>query len=344
MRRFYLFLLLWLSLIPGFALAQDSPDTTSVSLDSLDYSAKKIIYHVDKEQIKLIVTGSSSFYIDRKFKDSLAGRKRLLEIPPLSFKEMLIFQDRGNLTPYINRGAIPLVYRSEIVKLFYEYLVYGGYPNVVLANETREKILLLKELVDSYAKKDALEAELKKPNSYLHLLALLAERSGSLINIQSLASDIALDVRTIENYLWVLQKSFHIHIINPFHKNISTELKKMPKMYLNDLGLRNSLVNNFAPIGARADRGVILENYVYNLFRENLLPDNIKFWRTQKKQELDFVISNHMGKHRAIEVKFNKKNFKENKYQFFRERYPEIPIQCLDIHSTLEYEVEKLTT
>ena len=54
MRRFYLFLLLWLYIIPGFALAQDSPDTTSVSLDSLDYSARKIIYHVDKEQIKLI--------------------------------------------------------------------------------------------------------------------------------------------------------------------------------------------------------------------------------------------------------------------------------------------------
>ena len=176
----------------------------------------KHIYDEYQTQIKFIVTGSSSFYIDRKFKDSLAGRKRIFEIPPLSFKEMLIFKDRKNLAQYINNGHIPLTYQPEILKLFYEYLVYGGYPDVVLSNEIKEKILVLKELVESYVKKDAVEADLKKPKSYLNLLKLLAERSGSLINIQSLANDVAVSTKTIESYLWVLQKSLHIHYVNPF--------------------------------------------------------------------------------------------------------------------------------
>jgi len=298
----------------------------------------KHIFDDYREQIKLIITGSSSFYIDRKFKDSLAGRKRIIEIPPLSFKEVLIFKDREDLAKYINNGPIPLVYQTEIKKLFYEYLVYGGYPDVVLADSLKEKVLILKELVDSYVKKDAIEADLKKPQSYLHLLKLLAERSGSLINIQSLANDVGINTKTIESYLWVLQKSFHIHTINSFHRNISSELKKMNKIYINDLGLRNYLVSNFSPIGLREDKGIILENYVYNLFREKLSVGSIKFWRTQKKQEIDFIISDFVANSEAIEVKFNKENFKVSKYNFFRERYPEIALRCLDINSVLEYE------
>lgn len=298
----------------------------------------KHIYDDYREQVKFIVTGSSSFYIDRKFNDSLAGRKRIIEIPPLSLKEIFLFKDRKELIPYINNGPIPLIYQAEILNLFYEYLVYGGYPDVVLANGSKEKILILKELSDSYVKKDTIEADVKKPKSYLHLLKLLAERSGSLINTNSLANDVGVSTKTIESYLWILQKSFHIHTINPFHKNISTELKKMNKIYLNDLGLRNYLVSNFSPIGLREDRGTILENYAYNLFRENLIVDNIRFWRTQKKQEVDFIISDLGGNSEAIEVKFNKDNFKVSKYNFFKERYPKIPLRCLDIKSVLEYE------
>ena len=82
-----------------------------------------------------------------------------------------------------------------------------------------------------------------------------------------------------------------------------------------------------------------MESYVYNLFRATFFADNIKFWRTPKKQEIDFIISDLMGNFKAIEVKFNIKNFRTGKYKLFKEHYPKIPLQCLDIHSVLDYDL-----
>ncbi len=105
-------------------------------------------YHYDLYQnsLKFIVTGSSSFYIDRKFRDSLAGRKRIFELSTLTLAELLHFRGRDDLIPYLNAGNVPMVYEDEIRKYFYEYLIYGGYPEVVLEKNLEEKALLLREL------------------------------------------------------------------------------------------------------------------------------------------------------------------------------------------------------
>jgi len=296
-------------------------------------------YHFDhyQDKIKFVVTGSSSFYIDRKFKDSLAGRKRIFELPTLNLAEVFHFKGRDELIPLLNSGNIPLVYKDEIRNIFYEYLIYGGYPEVVLEKNLIEKKLILKELWEAYAKKDAVEAFLSKPESYSHLLKLLAGRIGSLLNINSLASDIYLDNKTIEKYLWVMRKSFHIHYLLPFYKNIASELRKMPKLYFADLGLRNSLLNNFTPIGLREDKGELIENYVYLLLYNQFTQDNIRYWRTQKKQEVDFIVQNDIGTLSAYEVKYNRESFKESKYHFFRDSYPDIPLECIDVDLSLEY-------
>ncbi|MCP4751016.1 MAG: ATP-binding protein [Proteobacteria bacterium] len=300
----------------------------------------KYLHDEYRQQIKFIVTGSSSFYIDRKFKDSLAGRKRILEITPLSFKEMLQFKEHQDMAGVLNRGNIPLIQQEEILRLFFEYLTYGGYPEVVLSDNFEEKILILKELADSYAKKDVVEAEIKKPDAYFKLFRILAERTGSLVNIRSLSADLGLDSKTVEGYLWVLRKSFHIHYVTPFYKNISSELRKMPKLYFNDLGLRNYLVGSFEPIGLRPDRGLVLENYVYMLFKEYYAADNIKFWRTQKNQEVDFVVSDFFGKTKAIEIKYDQKNIRHKQYKYFAGNYPDIPLSFLDLKSVLQFEVK----
>ncbi len=300
----------------------------------------KLLQDEYKHRIKFIATGSSSFYIDRKFRDSLAGRKRILEIPPLSFKEMLLFKGREDLSAVLNKEHIPLIQLDELQIYLYEYLVFGGYPEVVLSDDLEDKILILKEIVDSYAKKDVIEADVKKPDAYFKLFKLLAERTGSLVNVQSLNADLGIDTKTVENYLWILRKSFHIHYVTPFHKNISSELKKMPKLYFNDLGLRNYLVGSFEPIGVRRDRGEILENYVYMLLREKYAADNIKFWRTQKKQEVDFVVSDFQNHTKAIEVKFNSKGVKSKQYKYFVDNYPEISLTFLDLKSVLHYEMQ----
>ncbi len=303
----------------------------------LDDPSNFLKYHYDTylDKIKFIVTGSSSFYIDKSFKDSLAGRKRIFELDSLSLKEVLHFKGEDKLIPYLNSGNIPLLYRDKIKQYYYDYLIYGGYPEVVLSNDNNEKQLILKELVDSYAKKDIVESHLSNGDSYFKIMRLLASQIGSLLNVNSLASDVKLDNKTENTYLWVMRKLFHIYLLSPFYKNVSSELKKMPKIFYADLGIRNYLVNNFSPIALREDKGDLLENYVANLLKSKYNLENLKFWRTQSKQEVDFVVQDQFSKYLAYEVKFQRKSFKQSKYSFFMKSYPEISLECIDLESAI---------
>jgi len=315
-----------------------------VLIDEIQYlkdPSNFLKYHYDTylDQIKFIVTGSSSFYIDKKFKDSLAGRKRIFELPTLSLKEVLHFKGEDKLVSFLNSNTAPLLYTNKIKEYFYEYLIYGGYPEVVLNDSKNEKKLILKEIRDSYAKKDAVESKLLHHNLYLHLMKLLAGRTGNLLNINSLTADIQLDNKTIDHYLWVMRKSFHIHYLVPFYKNISSELRKMPKIFFADLGMRNSLINNFSSIGLREDRGAVLENYIFILFKNKYNLENIRYWRVQTKNEIDFIIKTDSNEQFAYEVKFNRKGFSMAKYKNFTNNYPDIPLNCIDLDSAISFQI-----
>ncbi len=321
-------------------IPQPSTKRIVVLIDEIQYledpsNFLKQNYDMYQEKLKFVVTGSSSFYIDRKFKDSLAGRKRIFELSTLRLAEMLHFRESDELIPYLNSGNIPLLYLDELKKCLYEYLVFGGYPEVVLAEDIREKKMLLKELGTSYARKDAVESNLNIADVYLNMLKILSSRIGSLLNVNSLSGDISVDNKTIENYLWVMSKSFHIDLVRPFFKNISSELKKMPKVYFNDLGLRNYFANNFSGIGMRDDKGALLENYVYLVLKQKYGSENIKYWRTQKKKEVDFVVYGDNSKHKAFEVKYDKKSYNKSKYMNFMQHYPDIPLRCIDLEAVL---------
>lgn len=291
----------------------------------------KYHYDLNSHQIKMIVSGSSAFYIDWKFKDSLAGRKRIFNLPTLSFEEFLIFKNREEIVPFINSGNIPEIYIAELNKWLNEYLLFGGYPDVVLESNTMEKKLILKDIAKSYIKKDALEANLKYPDAYLDILRILSCRKG-LYNANSIGNELNMKHLSVEAYVKLMERSFHISRIHPFYRNYSKELRKMPKVYYNDLGLRNYFLKNFEPIALRQDKGELLENFVFRRFMDFYDIDEIKFWRTQKKQEVDFIIQES----NAYEVKFSEKSFKPNKYKFFQEKYPEITFHLIHFENVLK--------
>jgi predicted AAA+ superfamily ATPase len=295
----------------------------------------KFHYDTSGDRLKFVATGSSHFYIDRKFRDSMAGRKRIFELPSLSLDEVFHFRGEDELCPFLGQQDIPLVYRDEMLKHFYDYLVFGGYPEVVLSSSLSDRKELLLELRNSYAKKDAQEAGLRHPDLYLRMMKMLADQIGSLLNINSIATELGADGKTLQNYLWVMRKSFHVYCPAPFHKRIASELRKMPKLYFADLGLRNSLLNNFSPIGEREDRGDLLENYTYLRLRKERDEESVKFWRTQNQQEVDFVILHDNGSSEAIEVKYTEKSFRESKYAHFRKTYPETPLRCVSLENIL---------
>jgi len=146
--------------------------------------------------------------------------------------------------------------------------------------------------------------------------------------MNELSNTLKLSVTAVENYLYVLRKYFHIHLIRPFFKNIRKEFTKMPKIYFNDLGLRNILLKQFLPVNQRLDRGELIENYLFIRLRQLVDKDDIRYWRTVDGNEIDFVVTMNPNSGFAIEVKFNESEFKPKKYINFVEHYPGYLLQC----------------
>ena len=289
------------------------------------------LYH---EKLKLIVSGSSAFYIDRKFRDSLAGRKRMFVLPTMGFKEFLYFKDQEDLVEYAHVSDCPIIFKNRLRRLLAEYIIYGGYPEVVLAATLNDKIAVLEEIARSYVKRDALEAAIRKPKAYLNILKILARQTGRLVNTHAIGKTLRLDNETVNSYLRLMQQSFHIALVSPFYRNVKKELRQKKKVYFHDLGLRNYFANNFEPILLRDDRGELLENYVFRLFADRYDIDwDIRYWRTRGKQEIDFIIEEK----RAYEVKFSKSSYRAKKYEFFRSNYPDIPLKVIRYDNLLEF-------
>ncbi|MCH7764012.1 MAG: ATP-binding protein [Candidatus Marinimicrobia bacterium] len=322
-----------------FIPLSDSDRTNFVFIDEVQYlqdpsNFLKLIYDEYAPQLKLIVSGSSSFYIDKKFKDSLAGRKQIFYLPTMGFREFLYFRDYENIMNYVHSDFLPKLYFNDLRALFAEYLLYGGYPKVVTVSSVKRKKAVLKELATSYVKKDINEASIQYPEIYFKILKIVAGQTGHLLNPNSISKSLQIQNKTVELYLYVMQKSFHIGLVKPFYRSAVTELRKMKKAYFYDLGLRNFFAGNFDPILLRNDRGELLENYVYCLFADSYDTDwDIKYWRTQKKQEVDFIIQEKW----AYEVKFSDKLFKQYKYRFFKNKYPDISLELLTYDNIIEF-------
>jgi len=293
----------------------------------------KYIYDTSHPQIQLIVTGSSAFYIDEKFKDSLAGRKRIIEIHSFSFSEFLLAKKEVALASKIDRDpffetpkkkSFLAPEQRRLRQLWSEYFVFGGYPRVVLAEGQEEKIALLKELYQSFLKKDIHEANLKNEALLYGLLAILAAQAGNLVNTAELGNALGTSRDTITHCLHVLQKSFIIKLCSPFSRNIRKELTKMPKVFFFDNGYRHAILNNFEPLTHRVDSGMSLENHLFSEWIKGDISD-IKFWRTQDKNEIDFIVNEN----NAFEVKMNPKTFHASRYSHFQRQYPKIPLRLV---------------
>lgn len=244
-------------------------------------------YHKD---IQVIASGSSSFELRNSLNEPLTGRKFEFNLYPISFQEMV---NHTNLLMEIRQ--LP------------QRLRYGYYPEIVtgIGNEER----LLKFLSESYLYKDIfLFKGIKKPEKILELLKLLAWQIGSEVNYNELSKTLKIDNQTIESYVNMLEQAFVIYKLNAFNTNQRKELKKSKKIYFNDLGIRNALINDFRPIEIRNDNGVLFENFVINEFRKQneyqQVYANLYFWRTTDQKEIDLVIEKNGILH-TFEIKWN---------------------------------------
>ncbi|MCX5750654.1 MAG: ATP-binding protein [Candidatus Saganbacteria bacterium] len=319
-----------------FELIPAASKRQNIFIDEVQYlddptNFLKLLYDEKRTKIKIIASGSSAFYINEKFKDSLAGRKFIFEIFPLDFEEFLTFKKEEELLKQ-KKGRISAYYKNRLLKLWQQYLIYGGYPKVALEQDEEIKKILLEEIGSSYIKKDSTEAGIKNTDKYFALLKILAEQTGQLVNSQELSNSLNLAHKTIEDYLNVMARSYQIAFIKPFYQNLRKELTKMPKGYFYDTGLRNFFLSDFAPPQKRPDKGPFLENIVFGeLLKERGNTDKIKFWRTQDKHEIDFVADKQ-----AFEVKSDPKKIRANKYACFTQKYPQIKLAFLSWENILK--------
>ena len=289
----------------------------------------KLIYDEYAEKIKLVVTGSSAFYIDDTFKDSLAGRKKIFNLLTCSFDEYLRLSQKEELADEIARIQSNTDAKSlqlEILQQEWEnYTIYGGYPAVITEPDKQEKIARLAEIRDSFTKRDILESGVQNETAFYNLFRIIANQSGNLVNANELSKSLRIKCETINHYVRILQKCFHVAIVKPFSRNIRKELIKMPKSYLMDTGLLCSLLNNFQPFHLRSDKGMLWENSYYRILCDKYGQDNILFWRTSDNNEVDFILP-YLENPYAIEIKYNERLIKESKYKKFIENYPDIPL------------------
>ena len=291
----------------------------------------KLLFDEYSTQLKIVATGSSAFYIDRQFNDSLVGRKKIFQMGTLDFEEFLLFKNRADLANEISQFKSKKKSKSIQENLLWaymdEFINYGGYPAVVLEENVEDKIELLREIRDSYIKRDVLESGITDETKFYRMLMLLASQTGNLLNVNEISNTLRISNATVENYLYVLQKCFHITLLKPFYANLRKELTKMPKVYINDLGLRNVLINYFSPLEQRADKGAVLKNFSFRLLSERFEEDQIKYWRTADGNEVDFVIETSYLKGFAVEIKFSEQEAKTSKYNKFIQNYPDFPLE-----------------
>lgn len=272
------------------------------------------------KEIQVIASGSSAFELRNSLNEPLTGRKFEYNLFPFSFQEMV---NHTNLLEELRNLPVRLV--------------YGYYPEIVLNPNQSER--LLRFLSDSYLYKDIfLFKGIKKPEKMLELLKLLAWQVGSEVNYNELSKTLKIDNQTIESYISILEQAFVIYKLPAYHTNQRTELKKSKKIYFNDLGIRNALINDFRAVEVRSDIGALFENFVINEIRKQnkyqQLFANIYFWRNTDLREIDLVVEKNNQLH-TFEIKWNP-NKNTNLTKSFSNIYGETPFYIVNKENFFE--------
>ena len=253
--------------------------------------------------------------------DSLTGRKLEYYLFPLSISELREHFGRFSLENDLETN-----------------LIYGSYPEIISSNIKMRK-RLLDNLCDSYLYKDILQYEgIQKPIKITKLLEALAYQIGQQVSFRELSSLLDMDVKTVEKYISILEKSFVIFSLPSFSKNNRNELKFAKKIYFYDLGIRNAVINDYRPIDIRKDKGQIWENFIVaEKLKENFYNFNEKklyFWRTREQAEIDLleVLNDDIN---AYEIKYNETNVKTP--VSFSKSYPEAKFNVINKSNFLDY-------
>ncbi len=231
---------------------------------------------IDLSEIKpsFILTGSNHLLLIDKVTQSLAGRTALLNLLPFTINELR---------------------NKQVVKDSDQLMTTGFYPG--LHTRSIQPYKAYRMYFETYLEKDVRNiSNLKNLTLFEKMIRLCAGRIGNILNLSNLANETGLSVTTINTWIALLEASFIVFKLPPYHYNINKRLIKSPKLYFYDTGLACFLLGIEKPEQLMRDplRGAIFENMVVVEFlkkRLNLgLDSNLYFFRDSHQNEVDLII------------------------------------------------------
>ncbi len=256
--------------------------------------------HTDnlKKNGSFILTGSHNYLLMENITQSLAGRVGIATLFPLSLEEA----QKGNILEAIFDGMYPRIIDQDIRPSSF----YKTYVNTYLEKDIR----LIKNIVDY--------------GQFLRFLKLLAGRCGQILNVQVMAEDIGVSVKTINGWISVLETSYIVYRLQPYHNNYNKRIIKHPKIFFYDMGLVCYLLGfrNSRELEGYYQYGNLFENFVINEFVKYSYNSGdvarLYFWRDNHNNEIDLIVDGAV-KVQTFEIKSGqtfRKDFLKNLNKF----------------------------
>lgn len=221
-----------------------------------------------------ILTGSNNFLLQENISQSLAGRIGYLNLLPLTLKE--INEKESTANQHIFKGGYPSLYSTATDPTLW----YANYIRTYIERDVR----LIKNITNLI--------------TFERFLRLCAGRIGQLLNMNSLALEVGMDNKTVHAWIGVLETSFVLFRLQPYHKNFNKRIVKMPKLYFYDTGLASALlgIQNSDQIDLHPFRGALFENMiVVDMLKTRFnkaKTGNLYFWRDSMGNEIDLLLDN----------------------------------------------------
>jgi predicted AAA+ superfamily ATPase len=254
----------------------------------------KVLFDKFKANIQFIVSWSSSLEISKNT-EFLTWRKVEFSIKHLNFFEYINYKSKNNykklnLSDIEELKIFSNIYKADIETHFLDYLNYSGYPEICTKDNISQKKIILKELINTYIKKDIIHfLKIENINAFNNLIKLLCNQVWNQINKLELANTLNINYETVNRYIDILEWTYIFSYIKPYFTNIRKEISKMPKVFINDIWTLNNILNSYFE-NLDIIPWNIIENFVFNELNSKFSIDDIFYYRTLSKAEIDFII------------------------------------------------------
>jgi len=253
-------------------------------------------YLYDHYKIKFLITGSSSYYLKNLFSESMAGRKIIYELYPLSFSEFLNFKREDyNVQKFSFDNKFSDFSYQKLRHLYNEYIEFGGLPKIVLTDDLDDKKEKLEMIFSSYINLDVQSlSDFRSVRDFAKLVELLASRIGNKINSSQLSKILGISRQTVDTYLAFMDQTYLIRLVEPFSSSVDVRIRMSPKLYFVDTGIAN--INYDLSAGAKFENTVCHQLFLHA--NRDVFGKKLSYF-SDDKTEIDFILNGEY----AFEVK-----------------------------------------